>query len=202
MIKNRFEIDLWFWYTADEVISLELRTLRYFLAVANEKNITRAAELLHVTQPTLSRQIIDLENELGTELIVRGKRSLTLTEDGILFKQRAEDIIEIADRTKLEFAGKKNSVHGLITIGATESISTRTLAKFMNDFSEKYPDVSFNLYNGTADVLIELIDQGIIDLAHVLEPIDITKYDFMDSLRKFQSCILWGSLHFLNSTDR
>ena len=91
---------------------MELRTLRYFLAVAQEKNITRAAENLHVTQPTLSRQIGDLEEELGTTLFVRGKRSLELTEDGALLRQRAQDIVELADRTEHEFAGKRDSVAG------------------------------------------------------------------------------------------
>ncbi len=86
---------------------MELRTLRYFLAVANEKNITKAADILHVTQPTLSRQLSDLERELGTVLVIRGKQSLTLTEDGVLFRQRAEDIVEMARRTEREFAGKE-----------------------------------------------------------------------------------------------
>lgn len=169
---------------------MELRTLRYFLAVANEKNITKAADVLHVTQPTLSRQLSDLEKELGTVLVIRGKRSLTLTEDGVLFRQRAEDIVEMADRTQREFAGKKSGVSGLITLGATESVSAKILAKFMNEFSQQYPEVEFNLFNGMADTLKECVDQGTVDLALVLEPVDTTKYEFMRLSQKE----VWGIL--------
>lgn len=169
---------------------MELRTLRYFLAVANEKNITKAADILHVTQPTLSRQLSDLERELGTVLVIRGKRSLTLTEDGVLFRQRAEDIVEMADRTEREFAGKKSRVSGAITLGAAESVSAKILAKFMKEFSGQYPEVEFNLVNGMADTLKEWVDQGTVDLALVLEPVDTTKYEFMRLAQKE----VWGIL--------
>lgn len=169
---------------------MELRTLRYFLAVANEKNITKAADILHVTQPTLSRQISDLERELGTVLLIRGKRSLTLTEDGVLFRQRAEDIVEMADRTEREFAGKKSGVSGAVTLGAAESVSAKILAKFMKEFSHQYPDVEFNLMNGMADTLKEWVNQGRVDLALVLEPVDTTKYEFMRLAQKE----VWGIL--------
>lgn len=106
---------------------MELRILRYFIAVANEKNITRAADILHVTQPTLSRQLKELEDELGTTLLIRGKRSLTLTNDGLLLKKYAEDIVGIADRAEQEFLGSKNAVSGVIAIGATEALGGRIL---------------------------------------------------------------------------
>lgn len=169
---------------------MELRTLRYFLAVADEKNITRAAELLHVTQPTLSRQLSDLEDELGTTLMIRGKRSLTLTDDGVLFKQRAEDIVEMAERTEQEFKGRKSTISGTVSLGTTEAVSTHELVKFMRIFSEKYPDVRFHMYNAMADTLKEGIDQGTLDLALVLEPVDTARYEFIRMSKKER----WGIL--------
>lgn len=169
---------------------MELRTLRYFLAVASERNITKAAEMLHLTQPTLSRQLSELEDELGTQLVVRGKRALTLTEDGRLFKQRAEDIVEMIDRTEHEFAARSSAVSGIITLGMVESVNSLTLAKFISEFSTQYPDVSFNLYNGMADTLKDSVDQGRVDLALVLEPVDTTKYEFMRLAKRE----MWGAL--------
>ncbi len=109
---------------------MELRTLRYFLAAAQEENITRAADILHVTQPTLSRQIMDLERELGATLILRGKNGLTLTDDGIFFKQRAEEIVELANRLEQSFAERNVDVSGVISIGATEAIGSRLFARY------------------------------------------------------------------------
>lgn len=158
---------------------MELRTLRYFLAVAQEKNITRAAENLHVTQPTLSRQISDLEDELGTTLFIRGKRSVELTEDGALLRQRAQDIVELVDRTEHEFAGKREAVAGTVVIGATEALGGHDLAIAIRRFSRQYPAVRFELYNGMADVLRERIDKGALDLGLLLEPVDTTRYEFI-----------------------
>ena len=169
---------------------MELRTLRYFLAVASEKNITRAAELLHVTQPTLSRQMSDLERELGATLFLRGKRALTLTEDGLLFRQRAEDIVELADRAEREFTQRTSVVGGIITLGVVESLSAVTLARLVKEFSHSYPEVQFTLYNGMADTLRESVDQGSVDLALVLEPVDTTKYEFLRLPQRAQ----WGVL--------
>ena len=130
---------------------MELRTLRYFLAVAQEENITRAADILHITQPTLSRQIMDLEKELDTTLMIRGKNGLTLTEDGIFFRRRAEEIVELADCLEQAFAERNTDVGGVISIGATEAVGSRLFAKLIKQFSEKYPSVQFNLYNEMAD---------------------------------------------------
>ena len=104
---------------------MELRTLRYFLAAAQEENITRAADILHITQPTLSRQMMDLERELDTTLMLRGKNGLTLTDEGIFFRQRAEEIVELVDRLEQAFAEKNSDVSGVISIGATESVGSR-----------------------------------------------------------------------------
>lgn len=127
---------------------MELRTLRYFLAAAQEENITRAADILRVTQPTLSRQIMDLEKELGTTLMLRGKNGLTLTDDGIFFRQRAEEIVELADRLERSFVERNVDASGLISIGASESVGSRLFAKLIKQFSDKYPLVQFHLYNG------------------------------------------------------
>ena len=158
---------------------MELRTLRYYLAVASEKNITRAADLLHVTQPTLSRQMSDLERELGVTLFTRGKRSLTLTEDGVLFRKRAQDIVDLADRAQQEFSQRQGTIDGVITMGMVECLGAELLARFAREFSESYPQVQFTLYNGMADQLGEATDQGSIDLALVLEPVDTTRYEFL-----------------------
>lgn len=114
---------------------MELRTLRYFLAAAQEENITRAADILHVTQPTLSRQIMDLEKELGTTLMLRGKNGLTLTDDGIFFKQRAEEIVELTERSEQSFVDRHADVSGLITIGAFGSHRKPPGLQIINNFS-------------------------------------------------------------------
>lgn len=169
---------------------MELRTLRYFLAAAQEENITRAADILHVTQPTLSRQMMDLERELGTNLMLRGKNGLTLTDDGIFFKQRAEEIVELADRLEQAFVERNTDVSGVISIGAAEAIGSRLFAKLVKQFSEKYPLVQFNLYNEMADYIKDRMDKGLIDVGLLLEPIDISKYDFVRLSQKET----WGVL--------
>lgn len=158
---------------------MELRTLRYFLAAAQEGNITRAADILHVTQPTLSRQMMDLEKELGTTLMLRGKNGLTLTDDGVFFKQRAEEIVELANRLGQAFVERNADVSGVISIGAAEAIGSRFFAKLIKQFSEKYPLVQFNLYNDMADYIQDRMDKGLIDVGLLLEPIDTSKYDFI-----------------------
>ena len=169
---------------------MELRTLRYFLAIASERNITKAADILHVTQPTLSRQLSALEKELGTTLFVRSKHALTLTDDGILFRQRAEDIVDMVDRTENEFTGRTSMVGGTIALGVAESMGGRTFAKLIKMFSDTYPDVRFDLFNGMTDTIQDCIDSGTIDLGLLLEPIDTTRYEFMRLPQKE----LWGIL--------
>ena len=169
---------------------MELRTLRYFLAAAQEENITKAADILYVTQPTLSRQMMDLEKELGTTLMLRGKNGLTLTDDGIFFRQRAEEIVALADRLEQAFAEKNTNVSGVISIGATEAVGSRLFAKLIRQFSEKYPLVQFNLYNEMADYIKDRMDKGLIDVGLLLEPIDTSKYDFIRLSQKET----WGVL--------
>ena len=158
---------------------MELRVLKYFLTVADEGNITRAADILHVTQPTLSRQLIELEDELGTALLIRGKRSVTLTDEGFLFKQQAEMIVELSDKLEHTFKDKEDVVCGTIRIGASEAVGCRALALYMKEFREKYPDVQFDLYNGMADNIKERLERGLLDLGLVLEPVDTAKFEYV-----------------------
>lgn len=180
---------------------MELRTLRYFLAAAQEKNITKAADMLHVTQPTLSRQMIELEEELGTTLMLRGKNGLTLTDDGIFFRQRAEEIVALADRLEQAFVEKNTDIRGVISIGATEAIGSRLFAKLIKRFSDQYPMVQFHLYNEMADDIKDRMDKGLIDVGLLLEPIDTSKYDFIRLSQKETWGVLMRDDHPLASLE-
>ena len=169
---------------------MELRTLRYFLAAAQEENITKAAEILHLTQPTLSRQILDLERELGVTLMLRGKNGLTLTDEGIFFRQRAQEIVELADRLEKNFAQRQNHISGMVVIGASEVAGSQTLAKLIKEFSERYPAVQFTLYNETVDNIKNRLEKGLVDIGLLLEPIDVTRYDYVRLARQDT----WGLL--------
>ena len=169
---------------------MELRTLRYFLAAAEEENITHAADILHITQPTLSRQLMELERELGTTLMLRGKNGLTLTEDGLFFRQRAQEIVELAGRLEQAFVERSAEVTGTVAIGATEAVGSRLLAKLIQRFSEKYPQVQFHLYNEMADNIKERLDKGLVDVGLLLEPVDTSRYDFVRLAQKET----WGVL--------
>lgn len=171
---------------------MELRTLRYFLTTAAEGNITRAADVLHVTQPTLSRQLMDLEKELGTTLVLRGKKGLTLTDDGLFFRQRAEEIVELADRLEQQFAEKSESVSGIISIGATEAVGSRILSKLMASFAQRYPLVQFHMYNEMADNVKDKLDKGLADIGLLLEPVDVQKYEYLRlSQKETWGILLW-----------
>ena len=158
---------------------MELRTLRYFLAAAQEENMTRAADMLHVTQPTLSRQMMDLERELGVTLMLRGKNGLTLTDDGVFFRQRAQEIVDLADRLEKSFVERQSDISGMVVIGASEAVGGQTLARLIKGFSDKYPAVQFTLYNETVDNVKDRLDKGLVDIGLLLEPIDVTKFDYV-----------------------
>jgi DNA-binding transcriptional LysR family regulator len=142
-------------------IKMEIRVLRYFLTVAREESITKAAEILHITQPTLSRQLMQLEEELKAHLFIRGKTKITLTDEGMLLRRRAEEIIDLADRTEREFGEQDNLVGGEIFIGAGETHAMHILADLIKKFNKEYPQVKYNLFSGNADDIKERIDKGL-----------------------------------------
>lgn len=155
---------------------MELRTLRYFLEIADCGNITKAAQRLHITQPTLSRQMRELEEELGVQLFERKSHSISLTKDGERLKKRAEDLVTLADRTLQEFAGGKEEISGTITIGGSVFKSSRYLAHVIADFQRQYPEVRFVLPAGNYDTIREKIDAGLVDFGVFMRPVDIEQY--------------------------
>ncbi len=158
---------------------MEIRVLRYFLTVVREEGINRAAEVLHITQPTLSRQLAQLEEEVGVKLFHRGARKITLTNEGILLRRRAEEILALVDRTERELAEQDELVEGRIVIGGGELATMQVLPEIIEDFHEKYPLVTFDIFTGNADLVKEQMEKGLIDIGVLLEPIDIEKFDFI-----------------------
>lgn len=156
---------------------MELRVLQYFLTVVREENISRAADALHVTQPTLSRQMSQLEEELGKQLFVRGKH-LTLTDSGIMLRRRAEEVVQLMGKIDEEFR-EQEEVTGIITIGSGGQISATALPEIMENFRKKYPKVQYEFYTNNADHIKEQLDRGLLDFGLLLEPIDIGKYDYL-----------------------
>lgn len=159
---------------------MELRVLRYYLTVAREENITRAADMLHITQPTLSRQMAELEEELHTRLFERTNRKIVLTESGMLLRRRAEELISLADKVQQEFQSGGDELTGLISIGSgvTAAVSA-CLPKLLQDYAQKYPQVRFELHTGTAAGIKDLLDKGLLDIGILMEPIEVEKYDFV-----------------------
>ena len=168
---------------------MELRVLRYFLTAAREENITRAAALLHVTQPTLSRQLMQLEEELGVKLFKRSNHSIMLTQEGMLLKRRAQELISLAEKTRRELR-QEEQLNGEITIGSGEYQNSRLLAEILAAFHAKYPGVQFDIYSGNSDNIKERVERGLLDIGFLLEPVDVGKYEFVRS--PFQE--EWGIL--------
>lgn len=158
---------------------MDSRLLKYFLAVATESNITKAAERIHITQPTLSRQLVQLEEEVGTQLLIRGKRNVTLTEAGILFKKRAEEIIELIEKTEKELKEQNLLINGEIPIGAGEMKSTEIFPSIFKNFKERFPNVHYNFYTGNAEQIKEKIEQGLLDFGLLLEPTNIDNFEYI-----------------------
>ncbi len=158
---------------------MEIRVLRYFLAVAREENITKASEVLHITQPTLSRQLSQMEEEIGVKLFHRGARKITLTNEGILLRRRAEEILQLVDKTEKELLEQEEQIEGKISIGCGELASVRRLPELFRTFREKFPRVTFDLFTATADLVKEQMEKGLIDVGLLLEPVDMEKYDFI-----------------------
>lgn len=158
---------------------MDIRVLRYFLAVVQEENMTRAAEQLHITQPTLSRQIAQLEEETGVKLFDRSTRKITLTSEGRLLRRRAEEILELVDKTERELSEQEDLVEGVVSIGCGDLAAVQILPELIRSFHEKYPAVTFDLYTATADHIKERMDRGVADIGLLLEPVDKEKYDYI-----------------------
>lgn len=170
---------------------MELRVLRYYLTVAREENITRAAEILHITQPTLSRQMAELEAELNTRLFERTNRKIVLTEAGMLLRRRAEELVSLAEKTELEFKNSGEELSGLISIGSgVSAVVSENLPDLIQTYSNRYPHVRFELHTGTAAVIKDQLDKGLLDIGILMEPVEVEKYDFIRLPKKD----VWGIL--------
>lgn len=159
---------------------IETRLLQYFLTVAQELNITKAAEALYITQPTLSKQMMELEQQLGKQLLIRGKRKLTLTEEGEYLRDRAREILELLDNTEAAFHTEEQTLRGHITIGCGETIAMDKITGILADFHKRHPDVQLHTHSGDADMILERLDKGLVDMGLLLGPMRQEKYDYMN----------------------
>lgn len=155
---------------------MELKNLTTFLAVAEKETISAAAKHLHLSQPSLSRQLMDLEKELGVTLFTRGNRKITLTEDGLLFRKRAEEIVELLEKTRSEFLSPRDTIAGNVSIGAGETYVIQLLGAIIKEIQAEYPNIKFHFYSGNADEVKERLDKGLLDFGVVISPADVKKY--------------------------
>ena len=169
---------------------MDIRVLKYFLEAARESSMTRAADRLCISQPTMSKQLKDLENELGVKLFVRSNYSIKLTEAGMILKDRAEDIVNLVDKTINEFKNLEDFASGDIYVGAAESDSVKYFAEAVKDLQKKYPKIRCNVYSGNREDVCEKLDKGLLDFAIVLSFVDVTKYNFL----KVPAYDIWGIL--------
>lgn len=159
---------------------MEIRVLRYFLAVAREESITAAANFLHLTQPTLSRQIHDLEEELGQQLLVRKSHRVVLTPEGMLLRKRAEEILTMVDKTESEFRSMETTVSGDVYIGSGETQAIRKIAKIIRQLQKDYPEIHYHMHSGNAPDITDRLDNGLLDFGILIQPADIAKYDSLE----------------------
>ncbi|MDE5616551.1 MAG: LysR family transcriptional regulator [Clostridia bacterium] len=158
---------------------MELRELKYFLAVAREESISKAAESLFVTQPNLSRQMQNLEKEIGQQLFIRGSRKISLTQAGQLLRKRAEEIIELYNKTENELNAPITDIGGDVYIGGGESHAMRLIAQAARDVQDEYPAVKIHLFSGDSATVSERLEKGLIDFGIFIEPFDLSKYDYL-----------------------
>ncbi|MDE7389805.1 MAG: LysR family transcriptional regulator [Lachnospiraceae bacterium] len=159
---------------------MEIRILRYFLEIAREENMSRAAERLHISQPTLSKQMKDLEGELGKKLFRRGSTSLHLTDEGMLLRKRAEDILDMVNKTAEEFKSLGKIIGGDVYIGCAESYQIRYLADIVKSFREQYPLLKYHILSGDTAQVAERLDRGFLDFAVIVEPPNLQKYNYIE----------------------
>lgn len=158
---------------------MELRVLQYFLAVTREQSISGAAESLYLSQPTLSRQLKELEAELGKQLFVRGSRHITLTEEGMILRKRAEEIMELVKKAESEISQSDDIIAGDVTVGTGETDGVRVLARAARSLREDYPHIHLHMISGDKEYVTESLDRGLIDFGVVFGDVDTTKYEFM-----------------------
>lgn len=167
---------------------MDIKALRYFLAAAREENMTRAAEVLHVTQPTLSKQLKALEEELGKQLFTRHAFSIELTDEGQLLRKRAEDLVDMADKITNEFSALDDITGGDLYFGLAESYQIRFLAKQIKEFKEQYSGLRYHITSGGTEQVLERLNKGILDFAVLVETPDYSKY----SVLEFPETDKWG----------
>lgn len=166
---------------------MEFRTLQYFLAVTREENITKAAASLHISQPYLSKKLMDLENALGKQLLIRGKHKILLTEDGVMLRKRAEEILSLVKKTEYDLSSDSFSIAGEIAIGGNPTLTVLLAASSLR---ARYPDVHFQFYSSDAIDVLERLEHGSLDFAIFLKPIDVTKYNYIS----LPESSFWGLL--------
>lgn len=169
---------------------MDIRVLQYFLAVAREQSISAAAEVLHMTQPPLSRQLKELEEELGKQLFIRGNRKITLTEEGMILRKRAEEIVELLEKTKAEIITPAGDISGDIYIGGGETEGMRFIAQVIQKTQQTHPQIRYHIFSGNAYDLVEQLDKGLIDFGIFLEPVELNKYDYL----RLPNVDVWGVL--------
>lgn len=180
---------------------MDVRVLQYFLAVAREQTISGAAEALHMTQPPLSRQLMELEQELGKKLFIRGRR-ITLTKEGMLLRKRAEEIVSLMEKTKTEVSASNECISGDIYIGGGETEGMRLIVRTVKQVQEEYPDIRFHFFSGDGYDVTERLDRGLIDFGTLIEPIDISKYDSLRLPRPDTWGVLMRKDHPLAELER
>lgn len=169
---------------------IETRLLQYFLAVAEEQSITHAANYLHITQPTLSKQMMDLEEQLGKQLFIRGKKKITLTEDGLYLRGRAQEVVSLIEKTEHDFRENEQNISGDIHIGCGEYQSSSAIMNIICDIRKDYPDIHFHFFSSNADAILERLDKGLIDIGILLDPEITPRYDY----QKLPLMETWGVL--------
>ncbi|MEO2226607.1 LysR family transcriptional regulator [Priestia megaterium] len=167
---------------------MEVRVLRYFLTVAREGNITRAADFLHVTQPTLSRQLKGLEQKLGKKLFIRSSHSVILTDEGMLLRNRAEEVVNMMDKLEAEFSSMEETIGGDVYIGGGETEAMKHIARVAKDVQVRYPNIRYHLYSGNEEDITERLDKGLLDFGILIQPADISKYNYLNMPAKD----VWG----------
>lgn len=169
---------------------MDIRVLQYFLAVAREESITKAAEILRMTQPPLSRQLKDLEDELGKQLLIRGSKKVTLTEDGMLLRKRAEEMVDLMEKTKAELSSSGENINGEIYIGGGETDAISFLAQAAHNLQKEHPLIHYHIYSGDVERVTEKLDKGLIDFGLLVGPVDVVKYNYI----KLPMKDIWGVL--------